>query len=59
MGERLAGFDVLPQILTYPMISIPTSFGLQFGRGICTQLDSVMRVIDVFMPVIDVCHACP
>ena len=54
-----AGFNVLLQIFIYPIHSNPAPFGLLGGRGALTPLDSVMRVIDVFMPVIDVCHACP
>ena len=49
-----AGFNVLPQILTYPIQSTPTPFDPRFGRDARTQLDSDVRVIGVFMPVLDV-----
>ena len=50
----LAGFNVLPQILTYSIILNSTPFALLSGQGPCTQLDSVMRVIDVW----HACHWC-
>ena len=60
-----SGLNVLPQILTHPIILKPTPFALLFDRGACTQLDSVMRVIGVLscqslmfaMSVIGVYHA--
>ena len=42
----------LHQILTYPMHSNSTPFGLLFDRGARMRLDYVVRVIGVL-------HACP
>ena len=64
-----AGLNVLPQILTHPIILNPTPFAPLFGRGACTQLVTVLSCLSLkclscpslvfIMPVIDVCHACP
>ena len=52
------GFNVIPQILTYPIHSNPTRFGLLFARGARTQFDSVMHVIEFGIPVIGAYHTC-